>query len=102
MSINPYSFKPTTVFKALDKNKDGRVTADEVSNFQKRLPVRYQQAHALLADLTYFMESYMVPVDAFSATMLSSLTLKNLNTIANSDSKNGMLNHVDFISHPTL
>ncbi|MDH4379443.1 MAG: EF-hand domain-containing protein [Vampirovibrionales bacterium] len=101
MSVNPYSFKPSTVFKALDKNKDGNITADEVSKLQKRLPARYEQAHALLEDLNYFIYNWHGgPSD--SNAQPNVITQQTLKSMANNGSQNGLLNHVDFISNRPL
>jgi hypothetical protein len=89
------------VFNSLDKNKDGRITVDEVSKFQNRLPSRYEKAHALLEDLNDFMYNWHGgPSD--SNAQPNVITLQTLKSMANNGSQNGLLNHVDFISNRPL
>ena len=101
MSVNSYSFKPTTVFNAVDKNKDGRITVEELSRFQNRLPSRHEKAHALLQDLNDYMHNWHGG-PSHSKSEPKSLTLQSLRAMANNGSKNGLLNRVDFRTNRPL
>lgn len=102
MSVNPYSYKPASVFKALDKNKDGRIDHHEIRNFKKSLAPKYQKAHQFLSDLEkqvkYPKDVYVPSKGTWIGQTVepTSFTLDRLVDIANSGSANGLLNPDDF------
>jgi len=97
MSVNPYSYKPVAVFNALDKNKDGNVTFEEVLSFKGRLAPKYKQAHQFLEDLAAYMgKDSRANINGKANTVEPiKFSLSSFQDLANRSSANGRLNRND-------